>query len=403
MSLTRASCFRSCVCLLTLLCGTADSATARADETNQLDLSGNWSFQLDPDDVGTGKGWFRTVRPASVRLPGSIQSQGIGLKPTLETHWTGSIRQEVIQMSRYAPYRSADNFKMPFWLQPKQYYVGPAWYQRNVSIPPDWAGQRVALHLERCHWFTKVWVDDREAGDGESLSAPHVYDLTRYLSPGEHRITIRVDNRVLIKVGENSHSVTDHTQTNWNGIVGKIELRAGAPVWIDDVQVFPDAQRRTARVIVGVKNQTGNAVNSSLTLTASIDQQVTSTLREAIRIDGTSTERVVELPLGPDAQLWDEHQPNLYTLTVKLAGDAQDQVDVTFGMRELATKGTQFTLNGQPIFFRGTLECCIFPLTGYPPTDVVSWKQIVAQLQGIRPESHSFSFLVPSRCRLYRR
>ena len=26
-------------------------------------------------------------------------------------------------------------------------------------------------------------------------------------------------------------------------------------------------------------------------------------------------------------------------------------------------------INGRPIFLRGTLECCIFPLTGYPPTD----------------------------------
>ena len=59
-----------------------------------------------------------------------------------------------------------------------------------------------------------------EVGQGESLSVPHVFDLTEQLSPGEHRITIRVDNRVQIDVGENSHSVTDHTQTNWNGIVG---------------------------------------------------------------------------------------------------------------------------------------------------------------------------------------
>ncbi|MCK5465649.1 MAG: beta-galactosidase, partial [Bacteroidales bacterium] len=28
-------------------------------------------------------------------------------------------------------------------------------------------------------------------------------------------------------------------------------------------------------------------------------------------------------------------------------------------------------------FLRGTLECCIFPLTGYPPTDVASWEHIL--------------------------
>ncbi len=50
---------------------------------------------------------------------------------------------------------------------------------------------------------------------------------------------------------------------------------------------------------------------------------------------------------------------------------------VVFGIRHLKTQGTRFLLNDRPIFFRGTLECCIFPLTGYPPTDVESWKRII--------------------------
>ena len=32
----------------------------------------------------------------------------------------------------------------------------------------------------------------------------------------------------------------------------------------------------------------------------------------------------------------------------------------------------------KPIFLRGTLECCIFPLTGTPPTDEASWEKLYA-------------------------
>ena len=32
------------------------------------------------------------------------------------------------------------------------------------------------------------------------------------------------------------------------------------------------------------------------------------------------------------------------------------------GLREIGTSGKQLVLNGHPAFFRGTLECCIFPL-----------------------------------------
>ena len=45
-------------------------------------------------------------------------------------------------------------------------------------------------------------------------------------------------------------------------------------------------------------------------------------------------------------------------------------------MRKLEIRGTQFVLNGRPIQLRGTLECAIFPATGYPPTDVDSWLRI---------------------------
>jgi hypothetical protein len=33
-------------------------------------------------------------------------------------------------------------------------------------------------------------------------------------------------------------------------------------------------------------------------------------------------------------------------------------------------------MNGRPVYLRGTLECSIWPLTGYPPTDTAPWKNI---------------------------
>ena len=93
--------------------------------------------------------------------------------------------------------------------------------------------------------------------------------------------------------------------------------------------------------------------------------------------------------MGPDVKLWSEHEPNLCAVRVSIADDTlsgdsapPDTIDhrtVTFGMREIKADGRQFLLNGHPMQFRGTLECCIFPLTGFPPTDVDSWKRIVGR------------------------
>ena len=39
-------------------------------------------------------------------------------------------------------------------------------------------------------------------------------------------------------------------------------------------------------------------------------------------------------------------------------------------MRDFATEGTQFTINGFKTFLRGKHDACVFPLTGYAPMDV---------------------------------
>ena len=50
--------------------------------------------------------------------------------------------------------------------------------------------------------------------------------------------------------------------------------------------------------------------------------------------------------------------------------------EIQFGMRSFSINGTRFEINNRPVFLRGTVENCVFPLTGYPPTDVASWERI---------------------------
>ncbi|HEV2320665.1 MAG TPA: discoidin domain-containing protein, partial [Verrucomicrobiae bacterium] len=248
------------------------------------------------------------------------------------------------------------------------YYSGATWFQRDFEIPKSWAGKRVVLFLERPHWETHVWLDGRMAGENDSLATPHVYDFG-VLLPGKHTVTIRVDNRMIINIGENSHAISDHTQGNWNGIVGKIELRATPPVWLDDVQVYPDVRTMSAVVKVHIGNDTGQPGKGELTVG-------TQTMPVAWEAGGSDAPLVV-LNVGQKAQLWDEFHPALQHLTVTLRSAEPDTREVTFGMRQISTDGTQFLINGRKTFFRGTLECCVFPKTGHPPTDVQDWERII--------------------------
>ncbi len=356
-----------------------------------MNIQGTWSFELDPQDRGIVESWFSRALSDQIELPGALTAQGFGPEVSVDTDWTGSIfDRSWFEDPRYAAYRQPGNVKVPFWLQPERHYQGAAWYTTSIDIPAAWQGQRITLFLEFPHWETRVWLDGQAVGSNLGLSVPHVFDLGKDCAAGQHTLTLRIDNRMLVEVGPNAHSITDHTQGNWNGVAGRIELNASAPLWIEDVQVYPHLADKTASLKLRLGNQSEYVGPAQLTISAAAynTSQPHQTAPQTFTIQVEANETQVELlyPLGPDAQTWDEFSPALYRLSLQLvAGPHSDQREVSFGLREVGVQGTRLAVNQRPIFIRGTLECCIFPLTGYPPTDVAEWKRIiqVAQAHGL--------------------
>lgn len=351
---------------------------------NEIDLAGEWSFQIDSLDKGTEAKWFANELNDKIKLPGSMSTNGKGYDVTADTKWTGGIWDSTWYKSPdFAKYRQPGNVKVAFWLQPDKYYTGAAWYQKKVSIPENWGGRYTELFLERCHWETTLWVDMQKVGMQNALSAPHVYDLSKYLSPGEHTITIRIDNRIKdIDPGKDAHSVSDNTQTNWNGIIGKMTLTNRPAVSISDIQLYPDIHEKLVRAHISIRNLSQQKGNYQLNLSAAVSSgkakgESVAALTKNIEIEKDTTVIDIDYPMGSAPLLWDEFDPNLYTLTTSIDGDVgSDKVTTDFGMREFVVDGKQFRVNGRNIFLRGTLECAIFPKTGFPSTSLDDWLRI---------------------------
>ena len=352
----------------------AKTAPARAGEAPTVSLAGKWRFALDRQGVGAEQRWFAKELSDAIQLPGNIESQGYGDEITGKTQWTTSFIANLYweKLTRYAKYRQPGNVKIPFWWQPERYYMGRAWFQRDIDVPADWRGRRLALMLERVRTQSEVWLDDRPLGMQNGMSVPHRYELGAEVAPGSHRLTICVDNRLLID-GDFGHNAGDHTQGNWNGIVGRIELNASSPVWIDDAQAYPDLAARQTRLKVRLGNATGKPGSGTLRA-GSVSVPITWTA------DGGAAELAISF--GEKPELWDEFNPKLQHVNVALdAGAYQDERAVTFGLRKIEAGEDLFLINGRKSYLRGTLECAVFPLTGYPPTDVASWKRIISTAQ----------------------
>ena len=289
----------------------------------RLDLSGEWKVSLN----NSGN--------QAIMLPNTLDGAGIGEPNTLGPALTKP------QLSR---------------LTRKHSFIGEAKYQREITITKEMAGKPLELLLERVMWRSRLLIDGQDAGQiQESLVSPHVFHI-KGLTEGKHTLTLFIDNRKLheISVDNLAHSYTNDTQIMWNGVLGRMELNV-APV-ITDVQIYPDIEKQQVSIKVR-----GSAADYGFTL------------------DGCSVvptkvgDGEYVLPIS-NMKLWDEFTPNLYTLTATTLPSSS--LSVSFGMRSFKAKGNRLLINGNPTFLRGTLECCIFPLTGTPPTDERGWMKV---------------------------
>ncbi|WP_082063914.1 sugar-binding domain-containing protein [Draconibacterium sediminis] len=355
----------------------------------EIDLSGDWKFQIDRMDQGFNEKWYKQELSDTIILPGSMPEQNKGIPVGYNTKFTGNIWREYpaskywYDDENYKPYLSDDKFRFPFWLVSDYHYVGAAWYQKKVTIPKDWNGKKVELYLERPHWETKVWVNDTYVGVNNALGVPHIYDLSEYLNPGDNAITICIDNRVKdVNVGIDAHSISDNTQSNWNGIIGDIKLLQKDMLFISNVQIFPDLENKMARLEIEIGNDTESPMYGEIKVSASsiYTEEVHSVDAVSTTFNSDAGTKIIELeyPMGEDVRLWDEFHPNMYQLKVELTSNELGDVWTgNFGMREFRNVGKSLENNGRPVYLRGTLDCAVFPKTGYPPTDRKSWERIL--------------------------
>lgn len=324
---------------------------------NVVDLSGTWKFQTDVMDFRRGSlsPRYNHELQETIQLPGITDDYQIGYK---------------------VPYKYIDR------LTRKYEYMGPAWYQRDIEIPAAWKGKKIFMYFERTHWLSSIYVDTKEVSQIDYISVPHNHDLTEFVKPGKtHRITVCIDNRYQYKTHKWNHAHTEFTQINWNGILGEMKLMAIDPVFVEDLQVYPNIANNSIKVRLQVNNDTKKQVKGKANFTITGPNY---SLKSEIAVVSNDSVTFVEsaIPLGKNVKLWDEFNPNLYQITAQLntsdgKTNYQHAKSDTFGMREVKQGKSHVLLNNRPIHLRGNVENAVFPKTGHAPVDDASWERIM--------------------------
>lgn len=176
-----------------------------------LDLSGKWTVIL-PEEGGQD-------RRETVSIPGTLDTNGIG---------------------------GPDGEKLNNRLTRLHTWEGEARYETEVILPESMRGKRLFLMVERSRKLAlRVNRESVEKLCG-TLSTPWIFELTGMEKEGKLSLSITCDNHYNgwpRKAILNSSAATDETQTNWNGLLGKVQVLEEEKNFIEAIRIYPKGNR----------------------------------------------------------------------------------------------------------------------------------------------------------------
>jgi beta-galactosidase/beta-glucuronidase len=257
--------------------------------------------------------------------------------------------------------------------------VDPAsrvWYRRTIALSKDRDGLRVLLHFGAVNWETTVWLNGKELGQHRGGYDGFTFDITDSLAPGAtQQLVVAVWNPIDSGTQPRGKQVGRPggiMYTPSTGIWQTVWLEVVPAVRIDSLQVVPDVDAKTVRVmvtVVGATAEDGKIVSVT----------VTDGSHEVARVDG-AVEKPIELRIA-EPKLWSPDHPFLYGLKVRMNDPLAnivalpDEVESYFAMRKISvakdTQGvTRIFLNNHPQFMMGPLDQGFWPDGLYTaPTD----------------------------------
>ena len=247
----------------------------------------------------------------------------------------------------------------PDWQRVRLAEVTAAWYEREITVPAEWAGRRITVGTELVNSFAVVFLDGRRVGEIR-FPAGEV-DLTAACRPGEtHLLSMHVAAMPLAGV------MLSYTDTNAarevpgrvrrRGLCGDVFLASSSPgPRLGDARIVTSVRKGEITIqtpLEGLTSGTRYTVRARIT---DGDRTVEEFTGEPFTTEDLDEGRFVLTRRWLPERLWDLHTPeNMYEARVALLDGGGAVLDAgypqRFGFRELWIDGRDFYLNGSRVF-----------------------------------------------------
>jgi beta-galactosidase len=250
-------------------------------------------------------------------------------------------------------------FPHPDWAKTSLRSVTAAWYQREVTVPREWAGRRITLYAEVLNSYAAVYLDGKPVGELRYPAGE--IDLTSALHPGQtHVLTMRVEalplKALMLSFHDSATARTVEGTVARKGLCGDVFL-IGTPAGPRITDVTLDTSVRHWQITFD-SAVTALDAGAQYTLRARVSdggRTVKEFLTKPFKSSDLKNGRLQTAENWHPEKLWDTITPqNQYQLSLSLL-DAHGKVldtalPIRFGFREFWIDGRDFYLNGTRIY-----------------------------------------------------
>ena len=240
-------------------------------------------------------------------------------------------------------------------------FIPAMWYQRPITIPEDWEGKKVILHIGAADYETEVFIDGKSAGKHYGGTSSFSFDISPFVSGGgTHSAVVSVldDNRSGLQPSGKqctAYKSRGVHYTRTTGIWQTVWMEAVSEYGLKSFHIIPDLDRKRFSIQTEFY-----AVRPDLVFRATLmDGRKKVSSAEAAVNNGAVCLLPVKKP-----KTWSPEDPFLYDLVLEVidkSGQVLDHVQSYAGMRKVHIQGNQVYLNNKPYYLRLVLDQGFYP------------------------------------------
>lgn len=215
-------------------------------------------------------------------------------------------------------------------------------YRNSFTVPADWNGKQIILHIGSATSNIRVWINGKEVGYSQDSKLEARFDVTRFVKPGE-------ENLFAFEIFRWCDGTYLEDQDFWKlaGIARETYLTAREKEHIEDINVNADAEGNLSWKVLATKG-IKEVIFKIPRLGYSLVLNKPSAVKDGLKVF-EGAERF------DNVMLWSAETPNLYYVEV-IATDGKKScgtANLMTGFRTVKIEGKLLYVNGKPILIKG--------------------------------------------------